>query len=477
MKIKTWQKRIAVTVLVVALSISAVFATTMEEYLVQAMAASAQVQRYEMNRTNSLLSLQKADAEETNKWTIDLGTVTYSPLADGTSTVLNYGDPGVSVTIPTSDDSLNYTAGVSTSLTVTADKKTSGTVKPSLGLTKVYDLGYVYDVSDLTRARQLLQIENTYQTNLLNFQVTFINEYKSIISSQLSVESAGISLGKSEASLQKSLLLKNVTEGTVKYMDLVNAIDGQKISLENSQEKLKVQISNFERKYGITFTQVEVSEEPVPTVEALENGNSTVLLAQYQYQLDAEAVKNKTALTQTLTANAGLGGTFALSSDPKSSLNANAGASYSGSDGWSASGSVSLGWNINTGKLTPSISIGGKYVPSNTKAKDDIELQELQYQETTSKIDWDDKLSDYLDQVVDMQSSIRTLEGQIRTAKADLEYASKSVETEKLKLDLGMTTESAVDDALFNEKKAQSSLEGYYLDVIVLEKKIALMQL
>jgi len=465
--------RIACTLItVLAASFFSLYAGTAEELMAEAQSSSTQVKRYEINRENSLLSVSKIDAQDGMAWTVDLGTMKYQPTEES---VLSY-NPGFTLKFPETDSGITYSLGLDTSLLV-KNSSTSGSISPNAGLVWEFDLGYVYDVDDITMARQLLSIETSYQTSLLEFQMNFIDALKALINQEINIESAQRSLDDSQKQLDKAVALKTVTEGTSKYSNLQNAIDSQTIALENLQDKLDIAKANFKTKYGIEYVRPEISETQIVDFESLEDGNSSVKLAWYKYQLALEAYRNKTETAKTLDALASLSGNVGIGTGSSDSLAASAGVKYSTSNGWTASGSVDLGWNISSSTFSPSVTLSGKYVPSNTDETDQIEIKELEYDKLTAQLDWENELSGYLDDAVDMRSSIRVLEGDIKKAQADVDYAEKLVQTEQAKLDLGLASQTDVDDAVFSQKKAETALECYYLDAISLNKKIALLQL
>jgi hypothetical protein len=481
-------KLIATFMAIAILAAVSISAVTVEELLQQAQSASPQVKRYEINRENSLLSVSKMDVDDGIEWNVNLGTAKYFPLAKGVSiageesmgTVFSY-DPGFSVSFPAADDEAVWSAGLDTSLKVSKSSagniSTTGTVTPRAGVERKFDLGYVYDVKDLTRARQLLQIETTYQTNLLNFQLNFLESLKSLMNQEINVEKASRALARSKASLEKAVILKTVSEGTPKYLDLQNSIEGQRISLENAEDKLGIAVSNFESKYGIKYQHPEVTVAEVPSIEAISGGNSSVKLAEYQYQLASEALKNKTAEKTTLGVSGSLSSTLGLGKTVTGSMDVGSTLTYNTSKGWTATGNIDLGWNINDMKFSPSITVAGKYVPSSKTESEQIEIRELEYDSLTAQMDWENALSSYLDDVVDMQSSLKNMDGTIRTALAALDYSERILENEQEKLGLGLVNQTDVDDAEFARKEAQNDLDICYLNVLGLERKISLLQL
>ncbi len=467
---------IAVSCIIAAFSAASVFGMSLEDYLEQAELSSEQVQRYEMNRQSSLLTLSKADAEDGIQWTWDFGTTVYKSTISSSvspSSTLS-ANPGFSVSFPETEGGLNWTLGLGTELS-SSGASTNGMISPAAQLMKSFDLGYVYDVDELKKASQLLQIETTYQTNMLSFQVSFLNMLKGIITQQLAVEKAQRSLDKSIAALDKALLLKTVSEGTPNYIDLNNVIEGQRIALQNATDKLDMQIAGFERKYGVTYAEPEISEIELAPVESDPDGNSTVKLKRQALQLAQEALKNKTETTRTLSASASLRGTLGIGSSAVSKAGAGAGADFTSSDGWTASAGVDLEWDFNESRLTPTLTLSGRYKPSNRTDAEAIELKELEYDVLKAKMDWEDALSSYLEDIVDMQSSIRALRSQISADKSGLEYYQKLVDTAQAKLELGLSSQSDVDDALFSEKEARYLLIGDYIDALVLAKQAMLL--
>lgn len=467
---------IAVSCIIAAFSAASVFGMSLEDYLEQAELSSEQVQRYEMNRQSSLLTLSKADAEDGIQWTWDFGTTVYKSTISSSvspSSTLS-ANPGFSVSFPETEGGLNWTLGLGTELS-SSGASTNGAISPMAKVMKSFDLGYVHDVDELKKASKLLQIETTYQTNMLSFQVSFLNTLKGIITQQLAVEKAQRSLDKSIAALDKALLLKTVSEGTPNYIDLNNVIEGQRIALQNAADKLDMQIAGFERKYGVAYAEPEISEIELAPVESDPDGNSAVKLKWQALQLAQEALKNKTETTRTLSASASLRGTLGIGSSDASKAGAGAGADFTSSDGWTASAGVDLEWNFAESSLTPTLKLSGKYTPSNRTDAEAIELKELEYNVLEAKMDWEDALSSYLEDIVDMQSSIRALQAQISADKSGLEYYQKLVETAQAKLELGLSSQSDVDDALFSEKEARCLLIGDYIDAMVLQKQAMLL--
>lgn len=467
---------IAVSCIIAAFSAASVFGMSLEDYLEQAELSSEQVQRYEMNRQSSLLTLSKADAEDGIQWTWDFGTTKYATtISSPASPSPDFSaDPGFSVSFPETEGGLKWTLGLKTALGSNG-ASTNGTISPMAQVMKSFDLGYVYDVDELKKASKLLQIETTYQTNMLSFQVSFLNTLKGIITQQLAVEKAQRSLDKSIAALDKALLLKTVSEGTPNYIDLNNVIEGQRIALQNAADKLDMQIAGFERKYGVAYAEPEISEIELAPVESDPDGNSAVKLKWQALQLAQEALKNKTETTRTLSASASLRGTLGIGSSAASKAGAGAGADFTSSDGWTASAGVDLEWNFAESSLTPTLKLSGKYTPSNRTDAEAIEQKELEYNVLEAKMDWEDALSSYLEDIVDMQSSIRALQAQISADKSGLEYYQKLVETAQAKLELGLSSQSDVDDALFSEKEARCLLIGDYIDAMVLQKQAMLL--
>lgn len=460
--------------LILIVGLSMLCAQSIEDLVASVLVASDQVSRYESSRQQSLLALEMEDVVQEPLYSYNLGTAVYSyDKTLGSNFTYN---PGVQVSYKDTDNDLVYTAGMDTNLSLSKNSK-SGSLQPKFSISKTLDLGYVYDVSSINRAKNLLRIELTYQTNLVNLEISVLSSIKSLLSQQISIEQTQRSLNSAQNSLQKALTLKTITEGTVRYQDMINSIDSIKVSLQNAKDSYEVALNNFEKKFGVKFSSVTIKEPTALEITPKDEGNSNVLLAQYAYDLATEAIKKKTAETKTLIADSSLGAKLNFSNSNSVSINASAGATYNTSTGLSANSRVDLNWDVTNKKLSPTLMVSGKYSPSNTSQSDDLQLKQLEYEELNARLNYEDTLIGYLDSILDYQSQYRVLESSIRGAKATLSYQKAALENTKAKLELGLVTQADVDTQVFEIKKAENNLNSYFIDMLILEKRVELLQL
>lgn len=426
------------------------FATPYEEILSRAMENSPQMKNVELTYLNSLLTQQQNDLDDAVKVTVSTGTISVLPNENTVNRITSMEEiasdfsmePSVEVVLPNDGQT---TIKASTGLAFEYGDKDYYAVSPSLSASHTFDLtGYDSDLAvDLSNARSSIQSEYTYRNALLSFENQVLTSIRTILQAEQTLDETKYELAKAEQTLSDALELGNMTEGSVSYLQSMNAINLQKRTIDATEKQIETAKQQYTTLTGLVWDGVEDLPSPDLTVNVLSTGNTAVVLAGIDVEIARQAIetKNHTTSPSAITVNGGVSGT-SIAKD--NSFSGNAGLAYSAGN-----------WSIGTGfsgtyaddKFTPSLTFTGTWTNKTTKKSDEIELQMLNNDLVSAQNELADAKTSYIQDMQNLQIEILNHEYTLQNNAAQKEYYESNLEYQQTLFDSGLCTQQDVDDA------------------------------
>ena len=428
------------------------------------------VKRLEINENN--YELQKSlrdnlDSDENFIYNVEVSSLTAKKDIDGDFVLSTTPQlsPQFTVTFPEIGDEYYLSTGFSSSFELDGGTFTKS-VSPFANITKTFTFGYEdvtetieYDQSDL---KNYITSKEAYY----NFEIGLINSLIEIMQQKKAIEEAQASLDESKEDLDNQILLKEITEGSVDYLNFQLSHSSQEININGLKTKLETSIANFVNAYGIEPVDVMVTSRPEPGIEINENGNSLVKEKKLALDLAKEEIKKMTGLTETLSLKADAGATLlATTQDATLGLSG----TYS-SDTFSVSASSELFYKNKN--LYPSLTVSGNY--SNGKINtqvDDIQLSQARNAELLAQMNYDQALIDYKAEVNELKTEIEDWKIQLLQLENQLSYHKKVLEQNQKLYEKGFATIKEVE-------KSQDNIKNDLFDqqILFIKGKVLLLQ-
>lgn len=453
------------------------FATPYEEILSRAMENSPQMKNVELTYLNSLLTQQQNDLDDAVKVTVSTGTISVLPNENTPNTLpripgftddpeyLEYilaipaveeylkGEtinadftmsPSVTVVLPNDGET---TISASTGLGFEYGDGKYYSVTPSLSASHTFDLtGYDSDLAvDLSNARSSIQSEYTYRNALLSFENQVLTSIKTILQAERTLDETKYELAKAEQTLSDALELGNMSEGSVSYLQSMNAINLQKRTIDATEKQIETAKQQYTTLTGLVWDGVEDLPSPDLTVNVLSTGNTSVVLAGIDVEIAQQEIETKQhEISPSSIAVAG--GVNSSLSQNKKTLGTSAGLSYSAGN-WSLGTTFGGTYTYSTDKFTPSLTFTGTWTNKTTKKSDEIELQMLNNDLVSAQNELADAKTSYIQDMQNLQIEILNHEYTLQNNAAQKEYYESNLEYQQTLFDSGLCTQQDVDDA------------------------------
>ena len=434
------------------------FATPYEEILSRAMENSPQMKNVELTYLNSLLTQQQSDLDDAVKVTVSTGqwNIAFEEESIGTmnggvqsnsliSALAGYNSPSVSVAIPNGESETKITA--STGLNFNYGEQKSYSISPSLSASHTFDLtGYDSDLAvDLSNARSSIQSEYTYRNALLSFESQVLTSIKTLLQAEQTLNETKYELAKAEQTLSDALELGNMTEGSVSYLQSMNAINLQKRTIDATEKQIETAKQQYTTLTGLVWDGVEDLPSPDLTINVLSTGNTSVVLAGIDVELAQQAIEelNHKIGTSELSIDGAIGGDFSKDS---TSYDGSAGVAYSAGN-WAVGTAFGGSFDNQSGKFHPTLSVGASWTNKTTKKSDEIELQMLNNDLVSAQNELADAKTSYIQDMQNLQIEILNHEYTLQNNAAQKEYLESNLEYQQTLFDSGLCTQQDVDDA------------------------------
>jgi len=477
-------KRIVGLLGISLLLIAPLGAISLDTVIGRAKEQSNRIQLLELNKSNSGITIGLSEVEET------LGL---SVSGDMTFRETNYGgtdthwtvqaSPQVTILLP-NDNNTRITVGT-TNLRKALDASGYWDADPSVGISHTFRFGDNGDnLSDLKLAQQKLSIDFQYDTSLYDFESSIYSKIMEILGYEMDLLEAEKNILVQQTQIDNALKLKTVSEGSAAYrsmqLNLVK-LENAKDSVERRMAMAKTQ---YEQLTGFAYEPVDSIQDADLTFSYLPTGDTKVILA----AMDLEIAKEELALNQRRTVSTsgvktvpslvvGGGAGLNYTSSPTSSVaySVSANASYS-VDNFSTDASVAIGIS-DTGKVTPSVTIGGSWSNDRTIASEAMELQRLQNNITIAEIDYQNALLTYQSDASQLETDILTHQLNVEAFEQEVQYRGQVLSDTQEAFDRGLVTQTDVDQAKLDVELNRYQKTIYALQALILENRAKALQL
>jgi len=451
---------------------------SLDEIIKTAYSSSEEMKRYELDRKNTELTVSIGEAKEELGIGVSSGDVTAKYYPDDGDYV--FGTTGTEATFTLPNDG-KTTIKVGTG----SVSYTPNTNSYSLVPTVLASHSILFGESSDNRSA-LLNKQNTllgtysYESNLIQFENSILNQISSLLTNQKSINDTMRDIVVQQKGISDALALKTLGKESVAYQEQENILKRMQNTLSSLQGNQTLLESQYTQLTSLPWEGIPIITEPKLALEKNPNGNTTVVMKALDLDLANEDLKlAKAALTnKTLKIS---GGTSASAVKPVpatkvNSINGIVGADYSAKN-YSFGGSFSGSYDLDAKDFYPTLTVSGSWNNNSTQLTEKLNIQKLENSALLASIAYNDALQDYLYTASSLQSQIASWELEYSLLESSASYNKQALEQQEALFAKGLTTKSSVDNARFavgqdDYEKALTLIKG-----LVLENSIRNLQI
>ncbi len=482
------KKRIVGLFSILLLMLFSVGATDLQTVIQQAKQNSSRIQLIELNKANSNITVAMSEVEPTlgirvsgnvNFREVDFGT----PVASDKHLTMQ-ASPTVVISLP-NDNNTKITIGT-TAITKALDTSGYWGADPSVGITHTFQFGDNGDtLTDLKLAQQRLSIDYQYNESLYNFESSIYSKIIEILGYEMDLLEAEKNLLVQQTQIDNALALRTISEGSTTYRNMLLNL----ARLENSKtailQKLDMAHTQYEYLTGMSYEPIETIMDAELSFTYLPTGDTSVILA----AMALEIANEELALTQrrTVQSTGGksvpslvVGGETGIdysdfAATPSISYSVGAQATYNANN-LSTNAAVTIGIS-DTGKVTPSFTIGGSWSNNQTIASDVMQVQTLQNNITIAGINYQEAMLTYQSDASQLETDILTYRLNVDAFQQEAAYREQMLEEAQDAFERGLITETEVNQAQLNVELTSYQNKIYALQALILENRAKALQL
>lgn len=461
---------------------SVLFAVDIDSVIEQAKEQSEILAMYTLDKESGQLSLSLSNIEDVLSVEVN-GSAGYEEMTFDSSTVdALYASADVELVFPDDNDTtLTFSTG-----TVAKDTASSSYIAyPSISLESTFsslDDGDILDA--LNDSLTELEIESSYLESESSFVSSIYDKAVSILTAEKNILSTQRNIDTLQTTMENTLALGTYSPSSTKYKSYEVQMKNYQRLLSSYEKQLELAKEQFTQLTSLEWEDLDSMEIPSLSFTALETGNSDVIIA----QLELEIAKEELALFNRQTVISGSSRTvpsFNVSGSAQlnyEDINSSTDTSYDlGLDGmyYGSSFSVGAGVGVNiddTGSLTPEISISGSWNNSTSSSSDEIQRSSLQNDITSAEIAYNQAMLDYRLDAQELSNDILDYNQQVEEFLLNKEYNQSVLEIQQEAFDLGLITESELNEAVYTVSDDLIDEKIYALQGFMLEEEIRQMQ-
>ncbi len=461
------------------------YATDLETIIQSAIENSDTVKTLEINRQNTELSWQSEDIEN-NSISINLETGNISVKGEGDGeTSFSFG-PSVEVTLPETDNGLSMSFGMENSTKIYTSGSRYLTLDPSVNLTKEISTGSFTDTrEEITKLQNRIQQNLNYQKSLLEFKNDVINSIIDIIEAQTSLSSTQLSYDRAVTEYNNDIICGSITKDSVLDLQAQMKLESQKVSLDNQKTKLQNLLNSFKQDYGTDYEMPQEIREADLTFEVNQQGNTSVQICGYSLETARQNLEAATgnADSFTLALNADTPFTYTGSSTENiwtTGINGNVSATMTASNyslGAYAGANYEYNHNSSSGTVTPYITVYGSWTNDTDSESSELEIQTLKNKVILAQMEYEKAVEEYKSECKELQEEIDSLKTELSQFEVSVRYNSLILEQTLQMYEEGLSTKNSVEDAQRSVEEDETQRIIYSLQALLLENKIAILQL
>ena len=473
---------VATLVLLVLIPFSLTSAS-LDEIIKTAYSSSEEMKRYELDRKNAALNVSIGEAEDELGISVSSGDVSaeFQPSAGN----YQFGTTGTKATFTLPNDGKTAIT-VGTGAVAYTPNGNYYALEPTVSATHSISYGENSDNrSTLLNKQSALLGTYTYQSNLIQFENSILNQINSLLTNQMSINESLKSIVIQKKGMSDALALKTLSKDSVAYKELENSMTRLESSLASLQSSQALLESQYTQLTSLPWEGIPTIAEPKLALEKNPKGNTSVALKGLALDLAQEDLKlAKAALTnKTLKVN---GGTSFYSTrytkDTPSvdvtvhTIDGNIGASFSAKN-YSIGAGFNGSYDLDAKNFTPTLTVSGSWNNNPTQLTEKLNIQKLENSAMLASISYNDALQEYLYTASSIQSQVASWQLEYALLESTISYNVKALEQQEALFAKGLTTKSNVDNARFavgqdEYEKALTLLKG-----LVLENSIRNLQI
>ena len=466
-------RRVISTLVLSAMVLSA-HALSADDLVQKAMENSTTIRTLNINRENTILNRQISDVEPTMSVTISSGNVTVQKEEVGKSIFMM--SPYATITLPEKNDStLTFKLSNVTRFYKSGDSYVSFT--PDVTYSKLIKLDSYFDTrEDITKLSNQISQDISYQKSLIQFQNSFLQSLSAIIQSEISIKSSRLSYERLVQDRETSLASGDITPDSLKDLQSQMRVDSTRVALESLEKKHADLLKSFRENYGFDYERPDSVRDADLSIEALESGNSTVLLSDMSLQIAKQAVDVAAGTSTKLQLGANTNMTMIQTNgnDLNTTVNGSVSGTISGSN---YSIGAEAGADYRSDELFPYVTIRGTWSNKKTTQTDALTLQSLQNKVILAQIDYDNAVQSYKNEVASLKSDVSNHLSDLSQFEVSSNYNRLILERTQQMYDKGIVTKRDLEDAQLSVEKDEVQAMIYKISALILENRIAALQL
>ena len=450
------------------------FAASADDIVAAALENSTTVRTLNINRENTILNRQIADTDQ--KMTVSLSTGEVTVQKEGTGTPVFSMGPSATFTLPEFNGS-TVSFGVSNVTRIYKSGDSSVTFTPDASYRKTIDISSYKDTrEDISTLSSRISQDVGYEKSLLQFRIGVLQSIATIMQSEISVESGRIAYDRLVADRKTALASGEITEGSLADLQSQMAIESRRVAQESAEKNLSDLLKSFKTNYGIEYERPDSVRDADLTVEEREGGNTSVVLAEMNLQIAQQTLDAATGSTTKLQlgANASAPMTLTNGTDLNTVINGSVSGTITGTN---YTVGARAGASYRQEEFSPYITVTGTWSNKKNSETDALTIQSLRNKLILAQIDYDDALEAYRSDLASLRSSVSSHLSDIAQSEVGARYNRLILERKQEMYDNGLITGRDLEDARLAVEKDEVQAMVYALNALVLESRIAALQL
>jgi len=450
------------------------FAASADDIVAAALENSTTVRTLNINRENTLINRQIADTDP--KMTVSLSTGEVTVQKEGTGNPVFSMGPSATLTLPEVNDS-TFSFGLSNVTRIYRSGDSSVTFTPDASYRKTIDISSYKDTrEDISTLSSRISQDVSYEKSIIQFRIGVLQSIATIMQSEISVKSGRIAYDRLVADRMTALASGEITEGSLADLQSQMRVESSRVAQESAEERLEDLLKTFVTNYGIAYRKPDSVRDADLTLEGLEKGNTSVLLAEMNLEIAQQTLDAATGSTTKLQlgANASAPMTMTNGEDLNTVVNGSVSGTITGTN---YSIGARAGASYRSDEFYPYITVSGTWSNKKNSDTDDMTIQSLRNKVILAQIDYDDTLETYRTDLASLRSSVSSHLSEVAQYEVSARYNRLILERKQEMYDNGLITGRDLEDARLAVEKDEVQAMVYALNALVLESRIAALQL
>jgi hypothetical protein len=432
------QKIIGLLLLLIA---TPIFATSLDEVVNETLTNSATVESAKNTLLSNQLTAQLLLVEDNPSFSISTGTLSWGDNGSESDYESDYS-LSPNLTIYLNDD--NDTSISAKSEFSIDDGEITGQ-KLSAAIESTIDLNDEDISDDLTAEMNLYEATYLYNNSLLTVKSQVYTYIKNVLTYEKNLVEANNTLSVYQDDYSNAIEIGTYSEEDVAAKLQLSKIESQKNLIEQYEKTVALTKQQFESYTGLEYSTFDDFEDIELSIDATKL-NSPIKIADYQTQIYEEELR----LLKQDTNEVALTGGVAYDEDDDTTdpttTSINTEATYSVNN-LSFTGGTKGTWNMSTGSFTPYVTAIVTYTSDSTTAEDELEIQSMANKVQSSKLDYQEELSDHTLNVFSLQNDIQLSNLELQQFNFDKSVNLMNLENQQLLFDNGLLTSTDLDEA------------------------------